>query len=62
MVAKIEKIVLADSCGEKELRVSFDNDRHHAVIISHPHTADKLAEALITLAMNLRKDHHLKEK
>jgi len=62
MIAEIENIYLADFRGEKELRVSFDNDRHHVVIISHPHTADKLAEALIVLAMNLRNDPHLRDR
>lgn len=62
MPAKIEDIRLLrhDIDGFKEIRLDFDNDRHHAVMVRYPYTNEHLCEALRALENNLRNDPHLK--
>lgn len=59
---KPTKIWLNTICGSLEIRLEFDNDRHHAVMLEKPHNAKHLAHALVNLANNIMKDPHLKHQ
>lgn len=59
MKPTLDKIWLDEFQGEKALRADFSNDRHHLVVIQRPHGSEQLAQALIDLAMNIRRDPHL---
>lgn len=43
-----------------EIRLDFDNDRHHAVMVDGPYNTERLAQALITLAHNIMRDPYLR--
>lgn len=59
MKPTLDKIWLENFQGEKALRADFTNDRHHRVVIQQPHGSEQLAQALIDLALNIRRDQHL---
>jgi hypothetical protein len=59
MAARIENISFVNFEGRREIVVSFDNDRHHAMMIFPPHSAEQVAQALINLARNLNNDPNL---
>jgi hypothetical protein len=43
-----------------ELRIDFDNDRHHAVQVEPPYSVSEVAMALHTLARNIANDPKLR--
>lgn len=45
--------------GYVELRISFDNDRHHAVKIEEPYDAASLIQSLIIMVHQLETDDNL---
>ena len=59
MQPTLDKIWLDEFDGEKALRADFSNDRHWRVVIRRPHGNEQLAQALIDLARNIRRDHNL---
>lgn len=59
MEPTVTKFWLDESLGEKALRADFSNDRHYLVVIQRPHGNEQLAQAMIELALNIRRDKHL---
>ena len=53
---KLLNVVFIDDI---ELRISFDNDRHHAVIIQYPYHVEQVATAFRRVADNMIHDIHL---
>ena len=44
-----------------ELRLDWDNDRHHSVSIKEENDCDAVAEALYMMAAMIKEDKHLQE-
>jgi hypothetical protein len=59
MKPKLTSISILESfSGVQTIRLDFDNDRHHASIPIHG-DRDDIAEALMRLAANLKRDENL---
>jgi hypothetical protein len=60
MEPKLEKIWLGEVKGQKTIRLDWDNDRHHEVMISGQADVGRTVEALLSLARLIGKDPHLR--
>jgi len=57
---KIEKIWLNEMpVSGVELRLDWDNDRHHAVVVSYPFGAKQVADAMVSAAQLINRDRNL---
>lgn len=56
---KLTEIWLNNVQGYRELRVDFDNDRHHAMMIEPPYDKEAVARAFEQIAANIRRDWKL---
>jgi len=57
---RLEKIWLEEFDGTNALRADFDNDRHYRVEVQLPRDSDKVADALVELAIMIKRDPKLK--
>jgi len=60
MKTRIEKIWMGVALKGYEIRIDFDNDRHHAITINPPAQVEQVAEALKKLANQILNDKNLK--
>lgn len=58
--AEITRIQIIEYERTKEIRADFSNDRHHSVVIIHPHRIENVANALMTLARQIMADPELR--
>ena len=60
MSIELTKLFISESLGgQKEISADFNNDRHHFVMIHHPHGIKQVADALRDLAINIMADPYL---
>jgi hypothetical protein len=59
MAPKLEKIYMGEVCGQKTIRLDWDNNRHHEVMISGQADVDRTVDALMLLARLIGNDPHL---
>lgn len=60
MTVKLEKMWIGKFQDQREVRLYWSNDRHHAVSIQHPGGPDQVAEALKALSRLVFQDPHLR--
>ncbi len=61
MATKLERVWLGDGPGgTKSIRLDWDNDRHHEVVIGPVCDADAVREALLQMAHLVGRDPHLR--
>jgi hypothetical protein len=60
MSPKLEKLWMSKFDGKKTLRLDWDNDRHHEVVIEAHASADEVRSALLQMAVMIDNDIHLR--
>lgn len=60
MAPKLERLWMGEVKGQKTIRLDWDNDRHHEVMISGRADVDRTVEALLQLARLIGNDKHLR--
>jgi len=56
-MATLKRLYITDVGGKPEIRLDWDNDRHHGVTVGEDLTADDVARALFRAARLIAKEH-----
>jgi hypothetical protein len=60
MPPKLKKLWMGECGGQKTIRLDWDNDRHHVVMINGCADVDCTVDALLSLVGLIRNDPHLR--